>query len=418
MISVKNLSKKYRIGKRQRSGVTLRESIMQTLHAPFHRKRRNDHPKDETMWALKKVSFEVMPGEIVGIIGNNGAGKTTLLKILSRITKPTSGQADLYGKVGSLLEVGTGFHPDLTGRENIYLNGAILGMRRREINRKYDDIVSFAGIEQFLDTPVKRYSTGMHARLAFAVAAHLETEILLVDEVLAVGDAQFQRKCLERLQQVGTEGKTILFVSHNMSAMRLICSRGLLIDQGEIIEDGDINSVVDTYLVNQREQTAQPEFIETPSFTVENVRINSTTGPVIKTFDPVEIRVKFTAKKHIGDPGLYVGIMTQEGHRVAGLDFNDFDTVNPLLPGQQLELGFRVDSLPILPGTYKIELYMKDMFTHSMELVPKGFEFDVAEDSVYGGRKLDRWCGLVGLKASPIVKMILPQNNNKEPVNI
>src|SRR6266516_5601056 len=213
IIRVETLGKQYIIGAREAGYDTLRDSIVEAVRAPFERlRRRNGQRNQETIWALKNVSFEVAPGEVVGVIGRNGAGKSTLLKLLSRITEPTTGRAELYGRVASLLEVGTGFHPELTGRENIYLNGAILGMRKAEINRKFDEIVDFAGLEKFLETPVKRYSSGMYMRLAFAVASHLEPEILMVDEVLAVGDAQFQKKCLGKMGDVARAGRTVLFV--------------------------------------------------------------------------------------------------------------------------------------------------------------------------------------------------------------
>ena len=224
-IRVENLGKMYRIGRAQQRHDTLRDLIVDTAAHIKDWGKRGDK-SDETIWALKDVSFEVRRGEVVGIIGRNGAGKSTLLKILSRITEPTTGRAEIHGRVGSLLEVGTGFHPELTGRENIYLNGAILGMRRFEIERRFDEIVAFSEIERFLDTPVKRYSSGMYVRLAFAVAAHLEPEILLVDEVLAVGDAAFQKKCLGKMGNVAETGRTVLFVSHNMAAVSNLCKRG------------------------------------------------------------------------------------------------------------------------------------------------------------------------------------------------
>src|SRR6266498_47444 len=224
IIKVHDLGKRYQIGAREEAYETLREAIVGVVRSPLQRFGRNRSAAD-VVWALRGVNFEVEPGEVVGIIGRNGAGKSTLLKILSRITKPTSGTVDLYGRVGSLLEVGTGFHPELTGRENIYLNGAILGMPRAEIRRKFDEIVEFAEIDKFLDTPVKRYSSGMYVRLAFAVAAHLEPEILIVDEVLAVGDAAFQKKCLGKMRDVTREGRTVLFVSHNMAAIQGLCSK-------------------------------------------------------------------------------------------------------------------------------------------------------------------------------------------------
>jgi len=258
-IRVENLSKLYKIGARQEAQKTLRESVMGALTAPWRRLKRisqsaigrqpstiNNQPPD-TIWALKDVSFDVSCGEVLGIIGPNGAGKTTLLKILSRITEPTMGRAEIYGRVGSLLEVGTGFHPELTGRENIYLNGAILGMTKAEIQGKFDEIVAFAEIEKFIDTPVKRYSSGMYVRLAFAVAAHLEPEILLVDEVLAVGDAAFQKKCQRKMGSVAMEGRTVLFVSHNMEAVQKLCSRAILIEEARIRNSGETEDIIIDY---------------------------------------------------------------------------------------------------------------------------------------------------------------------------
>ena len=244
-IRVENLSKLYHIGLAQQRHDTLRESLVDSLRGLGLRfSRRTEHTPDE-LWALEDVSFEVRPGEAMGIIGRNGAGKSTLLKILSRITEPTSGRAVINGRVGSLLEVGTGFHPELTGRENIYLNGAILGMTRKEIEKKFDEIVSFSEIEKFLDTPVKRYSSGMYVRLAFAVAAHLEPEILLVDEVLAVGDAAFQKKCLGKMGEVAEEGRTVLFISHQMDMIKALCNSALLLKSGKIAKTGPSGTVID-----------------------------------------------------------------------------------------------------------------------------------------------------------------------------
>ena len=256
-IKVESLSKKYIIGHQQRERhASLRETLAHAvqnlgkqLRSPFSRStRRAHHPKTEEFFALKDVSFEVMRGERLGIIGRNGAGKSTLLKILSRITEPTSGSVSLKGRVASLLEVGTGFHPELTGRENIYLNGAILGMGRVEIRRKFDEIVAFAEIERFLDTPVKHYSSGMYVRLAFAVAAHLEPEILIVDEVLAVGDAQFQKKCMGKMEDVGKEGRTVLFVSHNLTAIKNLCTNGILLERGAVKFVGNMVECANSYL--------------------------------------------------------------------------------------------------------------------------------------------------------------------------
>ena len=245
-IRVTNLSKRYRIslGQQKRGYRTLRESISEKISSIAHRER----VEKQDFWALKDINFEVKKGESLGIIGRNGAGKSTLLKILSRITKPTEGRAVLDGRVGSLLEVGTGFHAELTGRENVYLNGAILGMHRSEIERKFDEIIAFSEIEQFLDTPVKRYSSGMYVRLAFAVAAHLEPEILIVDEVLAVGDTEFQKKCLGKMGDVTSEGRTVLFVSHNMGAVKRLCSRAILLEKGSIQMIGETEKVIDYYL--------------------------------------------------------------------------------------------------------------------------------------------------------------------------
>lgn len=249
IVRVENLGKEYRLGKREAAYGTLRESIVDAMRAPLKLLRGgNGSNAGEAMWALKNLDFVVEPGEVVGIIGRNGAGKSTLLKVLSRITEPTIGRVDLYGRVASLLEVGTGFHPELTGRENIYLNGAILGMRKTEIARKFDEIVAFADLEKFLDTPVKRYSSGMYMRLAFAVASHLEPEILLIDEVLAVGDAAFQKKCLGKMGDVAKEGRTVVFVSHNMVAVQSLCKRVLWLERGEILENGPAGAVVSNYL--------------------------------------------------------------------------------------------------------------------------------------------------------------------------
>lgn len=235
-IHVENLGKLYRINQRQERYATLRDSFAETLATPFRKAamhlRRNKQDSSDMIWALRDLSLQIEPGEVVGVIGRNGAGKSTLLKILSRITEPTQGYADINGRVGSLLEVGTGFHPELTGRENVFLNGAILGMRREEINRKFDEIVAFSEVERFIDTPVKRYSSGMHMRLAFSVAAHLQTEILLVDEVLAVGDIAFQRKCLGKMEDVAAHGKTVLFVSHNLGTIKELCQTAVVLDSG------------------------------------------------------------------------------------------------------------------------------------------------------------------------------------------
>lgn len=268
-IRVQGLGKQYRLGTLQTTYKTFREALMEALRVSFRWRREGlPVPRDggdkpgRTFWALKDVSFEVKQGEVLGIIGRNGAGKSTLLKILSRITEPTEGKGEIYGRIGSLLEVGTGFHPELTGRENIFLSGAILGMKRDEIKRKFDEIVAFAEVEKFIDTPVKHYSSGMYLRLAFAVAAHLEPEILLVDEVLAVGDASFQKKCLNKMEDIGQGGRTVLFVSHNIGAIQTLCHRAILLDEGRIIQDGELAAVVQKYLNSGGSNTSQKVWLE------------------------------------------------------------------------------------------------------------------------------------------------------------
>lgn len=248
IIRVQNIGKRYRLGGRTAAYGTLRDVVAGTLRSPLSGRRNGSRAGENTLWAVKDINFEVAQGEIVGIVGRNGAGKSTLLKLLSRVTEPTVGRIQLYGRMGSLLEVGTGFHPELTGRENIFLNGAILGMKRAEIKHKFDEIVAFSEVEKFIDTPVKHYSSGMYLRLAFAVAAHLEPEILLVDEVLAVGDANFQRKCIGKMGEVARAGRTILFVSHNMTAINQLCPRTIMLMEGRIAAIGETQQVVAEYL--------------------------------------------------------------------------------------------------------------------------------------------------------------------------
>jgi lipopolysaccharide transport system ATP-binding protein len=291
-IRVEKLAKQYRLGARQASYKTLRESVMSTLSAPF---RRTTSRNKETVWALQDVSFEVKRGEVIGIIGRNGAGKSTLLKILARITEPTRGYADIHGRIGSLLEVGSGFHPELSGRENIFLNGAILGMKRAEITRKFDEIVAFAEVERFIDTQVKHYSSGMHLRLAFAVAAHLEPEILLLDEVLAVGDFDFQKKCLGKMKDVAGQGRTVVFVSHNMGAVQHLCDRAILLNNGKILLDSSVATTVSEYLnigINKAGERIWQDRNTAPGF--ENmvrlvaIRVRDAGGAIRAIFDVKE----------------------------------------------------------------------------------------------------------------------------------
>jgi lipopolysaccharide transport system ATP-binding protein len=309
MIKVSNLSKRYRIGMAEKANRSFRETAMDVITSPFrnfwklHKLTSFKNAKEkDVIWALKNVSFEVNQGEVLGIIGRNGSGKSTLLKILSRITEPTSGYVEIHSKISSLLEVGTGFHPELTGRENIYLNGAILGMRKKEIERKFDDIVAFSEIGKYIDTPVKRFSSGMYVRLAFAVAAHLEPEILLVDEVLAVGDVEFQKKCLGKMGSLAGSGRTVLFISHNMASVKTLCQRTILLNQGKIIEDGPTQRVVMHYLGSGLHTSAErkwDDLINAPGNEIVRllaVRAKNKYGEVTAEFNiqaPVQIEVEF-----------------------------------------------------------------------------------------------------------------------------
>lgn len=308
IIRVENVTKRYDLVAAQSSHTSLSEYVSASARSSLDKVRGlgtsntlGKGRQENSFWALKNVSFEVVPGEVVGVIGGNGAGKSTLLKVLSRITEPTSGRIELYGRVGSLLEVGTGFHPDLSGRENVFLNGAILGMRRAEIAAKFDEIVSFAELEKFIDTPVKHYSSGMYMRLAFAVAAHLEPEILIVDEVLAVGDMAFQRKCLNKMQDVGQQGRTVLFVSHSMSAVTRLCERAVLISEGTVVEDGPAEKVVSTYLKTDAHAGAERVFSsdKLPGDDVvrlHRVRVYTEDGRTAETIDirkPIGIEMEY-----------------------------------------------------------------------------------------------------------------------------
>ena len=327
-----SLSKQYHIGGEQEKYKTLRDTLTDAFVAPFRRAGKllrgqatGAAELDTTFWALQNVSFEVKRGEVVGIIGRNGAGKSTLLKILSRITEPTTGYAEIRGRVGSLLEVGTGFHDELTGRENIYLNGAILGMKRAEIERKFDEIVAFSEVEKFIDTPVKHYSSGMYLRLAFAVAAHLEPEILLVDEVLAVGDARFQKKCLDKMRAVGQQGRTVLFVSHNMPAITRLCERVILLDEGKILKDGPPHQVVSAYLNSGLGTTAArewPDLTKAPGDDVVRlcaVRARTEDGEITEAMDirrpiAIEMECKVLRPGHV--LMAYYNVFNEEGVNV------------------------------------------------------------------------------------------------------
>lgn len=318
-VKVDSLSKLYQIGKNRRG--SLRETLIHSWQQLKGSKKNNLLTED--FWALKDVSFEINRGEAVGIIGKNGAGKSTLLKILSRITQPTRGRVEICGRIASLLEVGTGFHPELSGRENVYLNGTILGMKRREIKAKFDEIVSFSGVEKFIDTPVKHYSSGMYVRLAFAVAAHLEPEILIIDEVLAVGDAEFQKKCLGKMGEVAGQGRTVIFVSHNMAAVKTLCKSAILLKKGQIIQYGLAKDVADYYLQNMAESACEfilpvPDKKNLPGF-AQKVIIEDEFGNPSKSLPlgrPYQIRIKFTLLEKVPHFVIGMGCTTVDDYPV------------------------------------------------------------------------------------------------------
>jgi lipopolysaccharide transport system ATP-binding protein len=368
-IRIENLGKRYKIGVKREKYYTLRDSLMKALTYPFRGRRQGrpdrGHPQEDFIWALKDVSLEINHGDIIGIIGRNGAGKSTLLKILSRITEPTEGQAEIFGRVGSLLEVGTGFHPELTGRENIFLNGVIMGMTRAEVQRNFDAIVAFAEIEKFLETPVKHYSSGMYVRLAFAVAAHLDPEILLVDEVLAVGDAVFQKKCLGKMEDVAKGGRTVLFVSHNMSAVKQLCPRSIMLDSGKLFCNGDSESVIEGYLQSSSTISATLEVTEslkrsgTGTGRIEKVELENQYGQQISTIGVGDaLIVKIYARLFYKMPSLVGGIevKSQNGVHLLNLRSDSLGkTFGPYNHGDTVLFFFKIPSMPFFPGIYIIE---------------------------------------------------------------
>ncbi len=407
-LRVEGLGKRYRIGTLQRYK-TIRDTLAEAVSGPFReatalfsngRHAHTNGRSDDVLWALKDVSFEVERGEVIGIIGRNGAGKSTLLKILSRITEPTTGCAELYGRVGSLLEVGTGFHPELTGRENIYLNGAILGMTRREITRKFDEIVAFAEIERFLDTPIKQYSSGMYVRLAFAVAAHLESEILLVDEVLAVGDIAFQRKCLARIEGVAKEGRTVVIISHDMQAIRLLCTTCFCLQEGRVIDRGPTSTVIANYLASfevlgdnemisdekrRHDYIQQRDVLKITRVSVRNSQGEPTRCLFFK--ESFTVQLYFEVLQPVSEVRLGLGLSTLEGLRIAtvhhpsdGLALLDLaagrycvtaQVQNPLTPGQytlivgahELKHRFGLEHIPLAAS-----LTVMDVAAHAADL--------------------------------------------------
>jgi lipopolysaccharide transport system ATP-binding protein len=355
-IRVEDMSKRYEIGTRESYG-SLRDTIRNMAGAPARKIRAalastkgENIDKSLSIWALRDINFEVKQGEVLGLIGRNGAGKSTILKILSRITSPTSGRAAVRGRIRSLLEVGTGFHPELTGRENIYLNGAILGMKKAEIEDKFDEIVAFAEVEKFIDTPVKRYSSGMYLRLAFAVAAHLVSEILLVDEVLAVGDAAFQRKCIGRMNEVAHEGRTVLFVSHNMAAVRTLCTRGICLEQGRIVSSGNIEQVLYRYTQSQMLAHQNPTGSQTR---ISAIQVNGQNPGNVESGESFEVSCTLELAAQVPSFRLFCIVQDANGDAVIVVPSNSRVLATANQPGVH-QISVRFPVLWLRPGVYSV----------------------------------------------------------------
>lgn len=393
-IVVDNLGKKYKIGLRRESYHTFRDLMVSMAKAPFRRFRALGEATTaaDEFWALRDVSFEVQPGEVVGIIGRNGAGKSTLLKILSRITEPTEGMARIHGRVGSLLEVGTGFHPELTGRENVFLNGAILGMKKAEISAKFDEIVAFAEVDKFLDTPVKRYSSGMRVRLAFAVAAHLDPEILIIDEVLAVGDAAFQRKCLGKMSDVSSAGRTVLFVSHNMSAVEALCGRGILLECGHIAMQDDASAVIarywDTGTAMGTASLAMPKGDNWDAcYTrVSIIRADGQASAEIPMGQGFTFEFQFKACRPLADPSF--GFVLQGPMRENLLRVTSRETLGSLPPIRKGGIvRVHIESLNLLPGTYSFTIGLSNA-GQQIALIEDAVRLNIIPTCAYSTGKL------------------------------
>jgi lipopolysaccharide transport system ATP-binding protein len=387
VIRVENLSKRYRLGANQVQQ-NLRESISDLVMRPFQRKQRANQAAmqksdSDHIWALKDLSFSVQQGEVVGIIGRNGAGKSTLLKILSRITKPTEGIARIRGRVGSLLEVGTGFHPELTGRENVFLSGAILGMKREEIAQKFDEIVAFAEIEQFLDTPVKHYSSGMYMRLAFAVAAHLEPEILIVDEVLAVGDLQFQKKCLGKMGKVAQEGRTVIFVSHNMAAISALCSTALVIDQGQIAYRGDTSHCIAIYSASSTAGQGS-SWTRPASMAVNHLAITQVNASLMGQQPHQKLELDIVLESHASHRPAFMAVDILDATSMALMQ------ALPKLEGflehtaRQHAVKILIELPPLVPGQYFVTVWVGSHNTETLDEVKEVVRFEVHESPTPG----------------------------------
>jgi len=387
-ISVQKISKAYSIGLEETRSETLFGAAARSLSAPFRNFRNlknlsnfKNTDRDDVFNALQDISFDIYKGEAVAIIGHNGAGKSTLLKIISRITDPTSGKINIFGRVSSLLEVGTGFHPDLTGRENVYLNGTILGMRKSEIDAKFDEIVEFSGIEKYIDTPVKRYSSGMRVRLAFSVAAHLEAEILLIDEVLAVGDVQFQKKCIGKMNEVANDGRTVLFVSHNMGAVKELCSRGIVLKKGLKVFDGNINESIVYYIDAIRKPNEDLEH-SVKAVALGSILVNGSSEANIASDEPIQISLSLNSNR-IKDPYLIFIMEDFQGQEIVNLSLRSSQIgIDEFNGSQKIEIQFPVMNLA--PGIYSV--YFKIMLNDANSGQGK-FVSDKFFLSVYGSEE-------------------------------
>ena len=388
-IQVERIGKLYRLDHLANRHDSFRAALTSMMAAPFVRLRqlRGTDDSMEEFWALKDVSFEVPKGEVLGVIGRNGAGKSTLLKILSRIVEPTEGRAVLRGRVASLLEVGTGFHPELTGRENIYLNGSILGMRRREIDAKFDEIVAFAEVEKFLDTPVKRYSSGMYVRLAFAVASHLEPEILIVDEVLAVGDAQFQKKCLGKMKDiVGGGERTVVFVSHNMGAVRQLCTSCVYLVKGAVAANGPVNEIISEYL-KPANDVRRSSVVSRHGIELFEAGLYTDSQPtgVVYFLQACEIRVRIGARDGFPLAALVVHVFDELGTMVSALNSNE-EGVDAFTMGPEHTFVYPVSRMSLMPGRYTVSIYVHRPHDGTRYLEADSyFDFEVLPALVPGG---------------------------------